>query len=179
VSGVRIHYERPGRATQIFEQQLVAREADVVVTLLEGAELPRPVVAGGRAVLEPGAPVVWFTFPGAWHDIGRFHLNDGTFTGYYANMLTPVEGLESAEWRTMDLFLDLWLPDGAEPLMLLDEDELEDARIRGLLKSQLVDRARFEAGRLTALAERGVWPPAACAHWTLELARSVLARKGT
>ena len=35
--------------------------------------------------------MVWTTYRGdVWHDVGRFHLADGTFTGYYANILTPV-----------------------------------------------------------------------------------------
>jgi predicted RNA-binding protein associated with RNAse of E/G family len=58
---------------------------------MPAAGVTRPTVVNGRAVLEPGAPVVWFTFPGRHHDIGRFHTADGAFTGCYANILTPVE----------------------------------------------------------------------------------------
>ena len=58
---------------------------------MPAAGVTRPTVVNGRAVLEPGAPVVWFTFPGRHHDIGRFHTADGTFTGCYANILTPVQ----------------------------------------------------------------------------------------
>ncbi|MDP9348291.1 MAG: hypothetical protein M3P24_04000, partial [Gemmatimonadota bacterium] len=88
VPRVRIHYRRLPDREQVFEQALVEDAGEYVVTLLESAALRSPVTAGGRVVLEPGAPVVWFTYPGAWHDVGRFHLADGTFTGCYANVLT-------------------------------------------------------------------------------------------
>ncbi len=58
---------------------------------MPAAGVSRPTVVAGRTVLEPGSPVVWFTFPGRHHDIGRFHTPDGRFTGYYANILTTVE----------------------------------------------------------------------------------------
>ncbi|NIP82533.1 MAG: DUF402 domain-containing protein, partial [Gemmatimonadetes bacterium] len=71
-------------------------------------------------VLDTGAPAVWFTFPGAWHDIGRFHTRSGTYTGAYANILTPVQFLDERTWETTDLFLDVFVGlDGT--VHLLDE----------------------------------------------------------
>ncbi|HSG46956.1 MAG TPA: DUF402 domain-containing protein, partial [Longimicrobiales bacterium] len=108
---VRIHYRRPPNRVQVFEQTLIHDGADVKVTLAR--DLPyEPMRIEGEVVLEPGSDVVWFTFPGRWHDIGRFHRADGTFTGLYANLLTPPV-LDGTEWDTTDLFLDVWLtPDG-------------------------------------------------------------------
>ncbi|HEX8360342.1 MAG TPA: hypothetical protein VF613_09550, partial [Longimicrobium sp.] len=83
---VEIHYRRLPDREQVFRQQVLEDDGSCVVTFLEVAELPKPVRAGERVILEPGAPVVWFTFRGLWHDIGRFHLRDGTFTGFYANV---------------------------------------------------------------------------------------------
>jgi predicted RNA-binding protein associated with RNAse of E/G family len=90
-------------------QEQVHAEPGVRVTLLEQAELAQPLLIDGRVVLEAGSPAVWFTFPGAWHDIGRFHRADGTFTGIYGNVLTPVRFLDERTWETTDLFLDVWL----------------------------------------------------------------------
>lgn len=171
---VRIHYRRPPDREEIFVQRLVYREPSCVVTLLERTSLARPVRAAGRIVLEDGAPVVWFTFPGLRHDIGRFHRGDGTFTGYYANVLTPVEGLETDEWHTTDLFLDVWRgEDGA--VALLDEDELTAAVERGWLGDRDADVARAEADRILAAATEGSWPPPIARHWTIERARRALA----
>jgi predicted RNA-binding protein associated with RNAse of E/G family len=166
---VRIRYLRPPDRLQTFEQEVAARlPGGCVVTLLEAAELARPVEVEGRAVLEPGAPVVWFTYPGAWHDIGRFHLRDGTFTGIYANVLTPVR-MEGLEWETTDLFLDLWQPaDG--PARLLDEEELLEAEREGWVSPVQAARAREEGARLLDAALAGSWPPPEVAEWTRERA---------
>ena len=160
---VRIHYRRPPDRLQVFEQHLVHDADDVKVTLSEYRFEP-PIVIGGEVVLEEGADVVWFTFPGAWHDVGRFHRADGTFTGLYANILTPPV-LDGSEWDTTDLFLDVWMsPSGR--VLLLDEDEMEEALGQAWLDAPTAARAREEADRLVAAAEAGSWPPASVHHWT-------------
>ena len=168
---VRIHYRRPPDRLQVFEQHLVHDADDVKVTLAEYRFDP-PIVIDGEVVLEAGADVVWFTFPGAWHDVGRFHRADGTFTGLYANVLTPPV-LDGPEWDTTDLFLDVWVaPDGR--VLLLDEDEMEEALGRAWLDAPTAARAREEADRLVAGAAAGSWPPAAVHHWTRERCREAL-----
>lgn len=149
----------------------------VLVTYLPAAGVARTVRVGDRVVLEAGSPVVWFTFPGARHDIGRFHAPDGRFTGYYANVLTPVEIVPPAEdepetWRTTDLFLDVFLsPDGA--VEVLDEDELREAVRRGWIDRETAGMAEEEARRIARRARAGTWPPAIVEEWTLERARAV------
>lgn len=174
---VEIEYTRPPDDITIFRQQLVDHTAARTVTFLEHAELKRPVRARAADVLEPGAPVVWFTFPGAWHDIGRFHTRDGRFTGYYANLLTPVEFVTPLHWRTKDLFLDVWLDDSGA--LLLDEDELDAAEASGAIPPEEGRRARQEAGRLLRAAAAGDWPPPVCAEFTLERCLTILAAGGT
>lgn len=118
--------------------------------------------------------MVWFTFPGEHHDIGRFHTPDDRFTGLYANVLTPVEGLDGTEWRTTDLFLDVWLAASGGALRVLDEDELSDALVHGWIDAETAALARAEAERLVRGAERGTWPPPVVAEWTLARARAAL-----
>jgi predicted RNA-binding protein associated with RNAse of E/G family len=170
VTDVRIHYLRPPDRRDLYTQKLVHRGDDVVVTLLERTPLERPLRVGDAVVLEDGAPVVWFTFPGAWHDIGRFHRADGTFTGIYANILEPVHFRGPLEWDATDLFLDVWV--GADGrVALLDEDELEEALAAGWIDAATGRRAREEAQGLLDAAARGSWPPAVVNEWTLEAAR--------
>lgn len=171
---VRIRYRRPPSREQLFEQELVAREEGVVVTLIERAPVTRPSVIDGEVALEPGSPIVWFSFPGAWHDIGRFHRADGTFTGLYANVLTPVDGLDGADWTTTDLFLDVWIPATATRARILDEDELEEALRHGRLDQTTAARARAEAASLVARAGAGDWPPPVVFDWTLDRARAAV-----
>jgi predicted RNA-binding protein associated with RNAse of E/G family len=167
---VEIEYRRLPDREQRFSQRVLEDDGECVVTFLEAAELPKPVKAGTRVILEPGAPVVWFTFRGLWHDIGRFHLRDGTFTGFYANVLTPVE-MEGDRWRTTDLCLDVWLgADGG--VQVLDEDELAEAERHGWATAETAARARDEAAGLVERAREGRWPPAKVRDWPLERARA-------
>jgi uncharacterized protein len=169
---VTIRYRRPPAREDVFDQPVVHEADDHVVTLLEQARLANPLVVEGRTVLEDGAPVVWFTFPGAWHDVGRFHLADGTFTGHYANVLTPV-AMDGARWDTTDLFLDVWRgSDGV--VRILDEEEFAEAVARGWIAGEVADAARREADRLADAARRGEWPPAVVERWTLGRVRSAL-----
>lgn len=164
----RIHYRRLPDNERIFDQHIVLERSDVIVTLSEPLVLDEPMLIGGNVGLEHGSRALWFTFPGCWHDIGRFHRADGTFTGIYANILTPPR-IEGADWYTTDLFLDVWLP-AQGGVMLLDEDELVEAMARGHIEADLAESARAEAERLLALVERGVWPPPVVGEWTLERA---------
>jgi predicted RNA-binding protein associated with RNAse of E/G family len=177
VSGetVVIRYRRlPDRET-VFEQKMVHDGGDHLVTLLEAAPLDRAVTVRGAPVLEPGAPVVWVTYPGLWYDVGRFHLRDGTFTGWYANVLTPVQ-VEGTCWSTTDLCLDVWRP--ADPdgeVALLDEGEFEAAVRREWIDAPTARRALDTAASLRACAEIGSWPLSHATEWTLERARAALA----
>ena len=169
---VRILYRRLPDRLQIFEQALVADEGDYVVTLLRSAPLSEPVRVGDQVVLEPGSPVVWFTYPGRRYDAGRFHRADGTFTGVYANLLTPVE-MNGTEWETTDLYLDVWA--GADGTVeILDEDEFTEAVERGWIDSPTAEATRAQAEALAADARQGTWPPAHIHHWTLERVRTIL-----
>jgi predicted RNA-binding protein associated with RNAse of E/G family len=169
---VTIKYRRPSNREHTFTQRLVAETAEASITLLEAAEIGEPKRVAGTTILEPGSPILWFTFPDAWHDVGRFHLADGSFTGFYANILTPVE-MNGREWETTDLFLDVWR--GADDRVeLLDEEELSAAAERGWLDAETVRRARAEAERLLIAAREGSWPSALVHEW--DLARALSAR---
>lgn len=165
-SRVAIHYHRLPDHLTIYDQRVVLDREDVVVTLSEPVELSEPMVVGDRTLLEDGSLALWFTFPGAWHDVGRFHLADGTFTGLYANVITPPV-MEGSVWHTTDLFLDLWWPDEGSP-RILDEDELREALAQGHIEPATASRAEAEAHRLLALAQGELWPPPVVEAWTLE-----------
>ena len=86
---VRIYYQRLPDQEEIFNQRLVLERDDVIVTVTDPLSLPEPITVDGEPVLESGSQAVWFTFPGVWHDVGRFYRADSTFVGFYANILTP------------------------------------------------------------------------------------------
>lgn len=170
---LEIDYRRPPDHRQVYRQELLVDRADVMISFVPAIALEQPMRIGGEVALEPGSPVVWFTFPDRWHDIGRFHTADGRFTGLYANILTPVTvddpGTGVARWETTDLFLDLWRGAGGPPV-ILDEDEWEAARAAGHLDEATATRAWREARALLAAAREGHWPPPVVEEWTLERA---------
>jgi predicted RNA-binding protein associated with RNAse of E/G family len=165
---VHLHYRRPPDRLQVHVQPLVHDAPDVKVTLMPAVHLRRPMTVGGRVVSEDGSAIVWFSFPGLWHDIGRFHLADGTFTGLYANTLTPVEIRAGHVWEATDLFLDVWLDERGP--VVLDEDELEEALAKGWLDEATAARARSEVDAILRAAAEARWPPPVVAQWTLERA---------
>lgn len=164
---VKIHYRRPPDRVTVYENELVHSDDSVTVTIMRATPLPRPLVVEGRTILENGAPAVWFTFPGADHDVGRFHTTDHVFTGIYANVLTPVEFVSPTEWRTTDLFIDLWVGTDGH-IRVLDEDELAEALARGWVDATTAQRARATAARLVDEHGQGTWPPPAVYDWPLE-----------
>jgi predicted RNA-binding protein associated with RNAse of E/G family len=167
---------------EIFHQTLVHDVEAVKVTIASALTRRKPLKIHDQIVLEDGSDAVWFTFPGAWHDIGRFHRADGTLTGIYANIITPCRFLEGGLWETTDLFLDLWIPAESDlwrqetprEVYLLDEDELDEACRAGWVDAPTARRARKEAGRLMKAAGSGEWPPAIVREWTRERARARL-----
>jgi len=172
---VEIRYRRLPDREQRFRQAVLEDAGDRVVTFLAAAELPRPVLVDGAVVLEPGSPVVWTTYRGLWHDVGRFHRADGTYTGTYANVLTPVE-MDGGTWRTTDLCLDVWV--GADgTVRVLDRDEFDHAVQSGWMDDETAARVLHEAERLADAARQGAWPPAHVNEWTLERARAAIAAR--
>ena len=163
---VDIHYHRPPDRDQVYRQRLLVDGTDVKVTFAERVEFDPPIRIDGEIALETGSPVIWFTFPGMWHDIGRFYRADGTFCGYYANILTPPVFEEPGVWRTTDLFLDVWLPPG-DTASVLDRDQFDEAVSRGWIDAGYARRATEEVSSILRDSGRGTWPPEVARDWTL------------
>ena len=151
---------------------------DVRVTVSRGVKLKKPIEVDGRVALEPGSDAVWFTFPGAWHDVGRFHRADGTFTGIYTNILTPPVFESETLWRTTDLFLDVWMPVDGE-LQVLDREEFDDAVAAGWIDGDTRERALREVESVVRAAAAGAWPPRIVEEWSLERALRYLSSESS
>lgn len=181
---MEILYRRaPHRLTR-YRQWLVHDDGRVKVTLARNVPLSKPVRVGGRVVLEPGADAVWFTFPGAWHDIGIFHGLDGEVTGLYANVITPCLFGPGGVWTTTDLFLDVWVggAGAVSPRIsgtpvrphVLDREELAEAARAGAVTAQAVERAEAEVEAILRRWRRRSWPPPMVAEWPRQRALTVL-----
>jgi uncharacterized protein len=181
---VEIHYLRPPDMPTVYRQVLVHDDGRVKATLARGLTFSSPLLIEDEVALEEGSDALWFTFPGAWHDIGLFHRGDGTLTGLYANIITPCLFSPGGVWHTTDLFLDLWIPaeegrptwlnppEGPEP-RVLDAEELQRAREKGLVRAAWARRAWQEIRRLQRGFQGGSWPPQVVREWSLERAQDI------
>ncbi len=168
-----IHYTyiRPGKEVDTYDHWLVIDEPDVKVMLMEEYK-GQPLVIDGKIAAEPGASLLWFVFPGAWHDVGRFHLADDTWTGWYTNLCTPVE-MRQNTWASTDLFLDNWMtPDGRHSW--LDGDELTLAIDDGLLTEKTQQRIHQERRTIQSHIDIGAWPPRVAREMDLHDARGLV-----
>lgn len=169
---ITYRYRRPGKGEETYRQLVVLERPDTKVLLTE-AYGGAPLEAGGAVIQEPGAPIVWYLFPEKWHDIGRFHLADGSCTGFYTNLTTPVE-MNDDRWSAIDMFLDLWQPLDGEP-MWLDEDELADAAKRRVIDTATKKRVLNERAIIELELRRGAWPPPVVRDIDLGQAKALLA----
>lgn len=173
---IEIHYLRPPDHEEVFRQRRVHEDASTIVTLATDLAVDPPISIDDEVVLETGSDVVWFTFPDVWHDVGRFHTADGTFRGWYANILTPPTFHDGEIWRTTDLFLDVWLGESAASPVVLDREEFEEAVARGWIDARTRTMALTELSRILAAHRMGAWPPEVARSWTLERAREAAER---
>jgi predicted RNA-binding protein associated with RNAse of E/G family len=167
---VTINYFRPPERREVFIQKLLLDTPDVKITLAESVPFDPPIRIQERVALEAGSDAVWFTFPGLWHDIGRFFFNDTATTEIYTNILTPPIIRPDGVWETTDLFLDVWIdPDGG--FVVLDGDQLQEAEGRGWVSKAQAQRAREEVEWIEKEYRAGRWPPEVVEDWTLARAR--------
>ncbi len=170
---VHIHYLRPPDRAEVFRQQLVLDRDDVKVTLAQDLDFDPPIEIEGALALETGSSAVWFTFPDRWHDIGLFHRADDTFTGTYANILTPPVIGDGHVWQTTDLFLDVWIePSGR--LRVLDRDQFDQAVAADWIDAETASRALSEVEAIVQEHGDGRWPPTVVGDWTLDRARQAV-----
>ena len=167
---IELEYRRPGKETTIYHEWLVLDRPDVKVLLLEPYE-GKTVSVASTVIQASGAPIVWFVFPDRWHDIGRFHQLDDSFTGWYTNLCRPPD-LCGDRWIGHDLFLDLWQPVDGAPTWL-DEDELQGAVASGIIDALTERRLRTERTLIDIRLQDGAWPPPIAKDISLEQARTL------
>ena len=81
----------------------------------------------------------------SWTVLHEYISQDGRLLGVYANINTPPE-IGDQRIKYLDLYVDVAKRPG-EPAWIVDEDELEEARKRGLVTEALYRRALEEAER--------------------------------
>jgi predicted RNA-binding protein associated with RNAse of E/G family len=170
---LNIDYFRPPDCHRYWKSLLLDATNDVMVMVVSYSP-SKPVHYSGEIVLDTGYKGIWFLFKGQPFDVGRVYRPNGTWTGYYVDILEPVHW-EASDPSTLqpivDLFLDLWIaPDGT--CMVLDEDEFEEATSLGHLTSQQASHARSVLGELVSAAKRKEFPPVMVREFICKLSTS-------
>lgn len=143
---------RRGTDVQRFRQELLADGPRWKITLQILDARFTPVRVDEATTLRPGSLLIWFLRPGQPFEIGAFYHGRGSFQGYYINLIRPPR-LESPPWIIEDLYLDVWLPEGGDGV-LLDEDELDAAVARGELSTEEAGEVRAVGARLLTRSRR-------------------------
>jgi hypothetical protein len=93
-------------------------------------------------------PQLRITHAGDPFSVFLFQREDGSLRGWYVNLERPQRRTPRGFDYEDDL-LDVWVPVGAEP-ELLDEDELEEAVRRGFVSGERAAEIRKNADRVVA-----------------------------
>ena len=155
---ITLTYKRPPDRVNHFQQELLYVDEKVIVTS-QRVKPSSPIVQNGETVLGDNFAAIWFVFTGLWYDVGKVYNLDNEWTGYYCDVMKPVErGVDVAGkpsyFEITDLFLDLWVnPDGTYEIQ--DEDEFEDAIQNGAIDAELERKAREVLTALIAEVENG------------------------
>ena len=139
-----------GRLVTSYSAELVS--ATPTGVLLEAA-WTRPPLDLGYVRFEPGDRFLEWFYRENWFNIFQVCGGDGSLKGWYCNVAMPAD-ITSTHVRCRDLFLDLWVDDHSQ-MMVLDEDEFE---MCGDLSTEV--RARARAGlRSLQVMVRAEQPP--------------------
>lgn len=151
---------RPPDRRSTFESTLI-QATDQHIILTHRITPSSPLEYHGQPVMESGYRAVWFLFKNQPYDIGRMYRPDGTWTGYYVDVLEPVhwDGSDPRSLHPLvDLFLDLWIaPDGG--FKVLDEDELQAAIESEAITTGQAKQARETLADMIAAVRGGEFPP--------------------
>ena len=163
---ITLTYKRLPDRVNYFEQKLLYKDQEVIVTT-QRVTPSEPIVINGETVLGDNFNVIWFVFPGCWYDIGKIYNLKNKWTGYYCDIILPMERT-SDEFVIVDLILDLWVtPDGSYEIQ--DEDEFENALENGIIDTDLANKARNALNNLIDEVETGSFPPEFVKNFRTEL----------
>ena len=153
---ITLTYKRLPHRVNYFKQQLLYKDIDVIVTT-QRVTPSAPIIINGETVLGDNFNVIWFVFTGLWYDIGKIYNLNNEWTGYYCDIILPVERTPE-KFEIVDLFLDLWVsPDGTYEIQ--DEDEFASALENGIIDPELANNAQNALNNLIDKVESGSFPP--------------------
>ncbi len=154
---VVIEYLRPPGPPVVIQSELLHDDGNLTV-FRHPLSPSSPIEVEGQLVLAKGFTGVWFLYAGEAYDIGRIHDLRGAVTGYYCDMVLPLEHVGAGRYAITDLFLDLWISPGGR-CSVLDREEFNTAVENGVLSAEQAQLAEHTLQTLLDEAARGRFPP--------------------
>ena len=168
---ITLTYKRLPDRINYYKQQLLYADDDVIVTT-QKIKPSTEIVQNGKTVLGDNFTAIWFVFSGRWYDIGKIYNLNNEWTGYFCDIIKPVNR-SSNNFEIVDLFLDLWVsPDGSYEVQ--DEDEFETALSEGTITPKLAIKARNALNALIDDVTSGNFPPEFVKNYTFPIETGVL-----
>lgn len=167
---IELIYRRLPDRVSHFQQNLLYEDNEVIVTSQQ-VKPSKAIVIDGVTVLGDNFTAIWFVFANRWYDIGKIYNLNNQLTGYYCDIIMPMNRTET-HFEITDLFLDLWVsPDGR--YQLHDEDEFEDAILHNWIRGDVAEQARNVLQHLITEIESSVFPPEIVFQWGLTHRKSI------
>jgi len=142
---------RPGKATEIWHNEMLYDDGKMVISLFDFSGLKKDFVVEGKTLIDRECTGICADFVGEPYEILIVLDKEKNIRGYYVNINRPIERKQNKIY-VHDLFLDIWVfPDMT--WKLLDLDEYEEARAKGLLTQQDVEIAQATLKKFLALLE--------------------------
>ena len=93
-----------------------------------------------------------------WYDLGKIYNPQGEFTGYYCDIIKPMQK-SGTQIEITDLFLDLWVTPELS-YQILDRDGFVFAKQNGWIEPRLANQAEQALNQLINTIESTHFPPA-------------------
>ena len=86
---ITLTYKRLPDRINYYKQQLLYADDDVIVTT-QKIKPSTEIVQNGKTVLGDNYTAIWFVFQDSGYDIGKIYNLNNEWTGYYCDIIKPV-----------------------------------------------------------------------------------------
>lgn len=144
---------RPGKPTEIWLNERIYEDEEVVISLFDFSNLKKDFVVDGKVMIDRSCRALCADFIGQPYEILVVLDKEKRLSGYYVNINRSIVK-DGNRVIVHDLFLDIWIfPDMS--WKVLDEEEFEEARRAGLITQDDVDLASKTLKMFVEMIDRG------------------------
>jgi predicted RNA-binding protein associated with RNAse of E/G family len=154
---LRLLYVRLPHTISDLSNSLIYESRRIIVGISE-TRPSKPIEFGGKIVMNTGFQGTFFILRGKWFVVSKIRDVQGKHTGYYCDIVTPLNRSKEGILELTDLFLDLWVSPELK-YKVLDEEELEQALEKSSITKLLYKKAKSELRKLVKTVKNREFPP--------------------